>query len=75
MNVDNPTNKHYHKDAKKQQEELISKLSLFKQIKQNNKTLARRNHIIEQRHKTGLMGADSPEKQDKVPKVYKKKSE
>ena len=75
MNADNPMNKHYHKDAKKQQDELISKLSLYKQIKQNNKNLARRNHIIDNRHKTGLLGSDSPEKQTKVPKVFAKKSE
>ena len=43
MNSDSPMNKYYHKDVKKQQEDMISKLSLYKQIKQNNKNLARRN--------------------------------
>ena len=50
-------------------------MSLYKELKRNNKNLARRDHIIATRHKTGLLGSDSPEKADKVARVYAKTSE
>lgn len=50
-------------------------MSLYKELKRNNKNLARRDHIIATRHKTGLLGGDSPEKADKVARAYAKTSE
>ena len=48
-------------------------MALFKDIKRNNNNLARRNHIIHNRHSNGLVGSDSPEK-DQVAKVFVKKA-
>ena len=49
-------------------------MALFKDIKRKNMNLARRNHIIRNRHSTGLIGGDSPEK-EQVAKVFVKKKE
>ena len=75
QNTNNPETKHYHREARRQQEELIKKIALFKELNQNNKNLARRNHLIQKRHSNGLIGGDSPEKTDKVAKVYAQASE
>ena len=61
--TDNPENKHYHRDAKRQQDELIVKMALYKDIKKKKTNLARRNSLIHNRHSTGLIGSDSPEKE------------
>ena len=72
--TDNPENKHYHRDAKRQQDELIVKMALYKDIKKKKTNLARRNSLIHNRHSTGLIGSDSPEK-EQVAKVFVKKGE
>ena len=61
LDVNNPGNKHYHKDAKTQMVDTIERFRNRAEIKKATQSIVRRDLIINKDYQRGILGVDGPQ--------------